>query len=103
MSGRSGGTHMMSSTANLTLHTNDVFKKVFKPSCTVKMDDKVNMFDDFIVFGWNKETEDVTMLQFADAITIGKAAMMAKHAFIKSLEALSEGEREEVLQYLGVS
>jgi hypothetical protein len=90
----------MSSTAKLQVLTNDKFRKSFKTSCTVKMDKGVDTFEDFVTVGYNEQTGTTTMLKNADAVTLGKAALMVAAAFRESLEGLSPAMREEVLTIL---
>lgn len=72
----------------LQLVTNDKFEKVMKPSCTIKLDDTVDKFTDFVAVGCNMETGTMTLIQNADAVTLGQAMMMVHRAFTEAYEAL---------------
>jgi hypothetical protein len=87
---------MTSSTARLTLHTNEKFKKTLNTSCTVKMNNGVDTFGEFVVVGYNEETGKATMLKNADALTLGLASKIIMKAFKESVAKLSP-ETQELL------
>jgi hypothetical protein len=87
----------------LGLVTNDKFKRSFKTSCTVKMNDTVDTFTDFVAVGYSTETGETTMLHNTDALTLGQAYLMLAKAFNDSMSQLSPEERANVVDCLGVN
>lgn len=85
----------------LKLHTNDKFKRVLKPSCTVKIDNNVTRFNDFVAVGYDPETGNTTIINNADTVTLGQALLMINNKFQESLQALSEQDRQLVLEMMG--
>lgn len=83
------------------LYTNDKFKKSFKPKCTIKMDNTVDTFTDFVAVGYNEQTGKTTLLQNADALTLGQAYLLISMAFADSLKTLPPELREELREVLG--
>lgn len=90
----------MTNRTGLSLITNDAFKKTMNTSCTVNMNNEVIKTDDFVAVVYDEHTEQTTMHSNADAYTLGKAALMIKAEFLKSMEQLSEEDREAVMEAL---
>lgn len=83
------------------LYSNDKFKKSFKPKCTIKMDDTVDTFNEFVVVGYDEQTGRTTLLQHADPLTLGQAYLLISKAFANSIQALQPEELEELREFLG--
>lgn len=83
------------------LYSNDKFKKSFKPKCTIKMDNTVDTFTEFVAVGYNEQTGKTTLLQNADPLTLGQAYLLISKAFADSLKTLPPEQREELREVLG--
>lgn len=83
------------------LYSNDTFKKSFKPKCTVNMNSTVDIFNEFVTVGYNEQTGKTTLLQNADALTLGQAYLLISKAFADSLKTLPPEQREELREVLG--
>lgn len=68
----------------------------FKTRCIVDMDNRREVFTDFVTVGYIEETGQTRLLQNADAITLGRALQMIALKFDESMKALSHDERELV-------
>jgi hypothetical protein len=90
----------MTNPTALKLVTNDKFKKTLKTSCTVKMFDTVDTFNNFVAVGYNEDSGKTIILQDADALTLGQAFVMVGQAFKKSLAGLSAEKKELVINLL---
>lgn len=93
---------MKNNTAKLTLHTNDKFKKVFKPSCTIKMETGIDIFEDFVVVGHDEQSGKPTIMHNADTLTLGAAMIMITDAFNKSYSELPEDMKIKVAGALNI-
>ncbi|NLD21651.1 MAG: hypothetical protein GX664_04095 [Bacteroidales bacterium] len=83
------------------LYTNDKFTKSFKPKCTIKMDNTVDTFNEFVVVGYNEQTGKTTLLQHADPLTLGQAYLLVSKAFANSIQTLQPEQLEELREFLG--
>lgn len=80
--------------------TEPTFRKTMNTSCTINMDNEVIKTDDFVTVSYDDSTGETTMHSNADAITLGKAMLLTRTAFEKSLAELSEEDRNDVLAVL---
>lgn len=84
----------------LTLVANEPFKKDLPAKCKVNIDNDVHSYKDFVVVGFNRETETTDMFQNTDALTLGKAAVLTALAFRNALDTLSAEDRAMVVESL---
>lgn len=94
---------MTKSTAKLSVISNELFKKEFKPSCTVKLDSGADRFTEFVVVGHDEETDHTTLLHHADALTLGQALLLVHKAYQEALNELPEDVQQNILSILGVA
>ena len=66
-------------------------KTVNQPEVTVKMDGKVDRYNDFVVFGYNPHLQSCSLLSNADLLTLAMALETVRDAFNeKYLESTPE-------------
>lgn len=82
--------------------TNSTFKEVFKPSCTVKLDNEVTTLNDFVAVGYDEKTQETYLLQNADAVTLGQALQLISLKFNEAMSNLSDEDKKAVQEVLAV-
>jgi hypothetical protein len=90
----------MTNHSGLKLHVNEALPKSLKTSCTIKMNNEVNKFNDFVTVGHNQVTGETTMHTNADAVTLGQALRMISNAFETTMDNLSKEQQAEVMSVL---
>ena len=73
-----------------------------KISCTVEMDGKTTVSDDFVAI-LSKENGDASIFYNTDALTLGMAMKMVARAFVECMDECSEQERTEITEVLGTA
>ena len=73
-----------------------------KISCTVKMDGKSTISDDFVAI-LSKENGDASIFYNTYALTLGVAMKMVARAFVECMNECSEQERTEITDVLGAA
>lgn len=73
-----------------------------KISCTVEMDGKTTISDDFVAI-LSKENGDASIFYNTDALTLGMAMKMVARAFVECMNECSEQERAEITDVLGAA
>jgi len=68
-----------------------------KPKCTVRIDDKVKSFNDFVTIGI--EGEKISIMHNADAITLGIAVQVVKEHFMNCYKDLTLEQKKVVDDY----
>lgn len=76
-------------------------KRVLRPSCTVKMDNNISTFKDFVTVGHNPDTGATTILHNTDAVTLGHSMMMINNAFATLMGDMTQEQQSEVYELLG--
>lgn len=73
---------------------------VLKSKCTVHIDNKVEIFDDFVAIGYEPKNGNLTMMHNADTITLALALEMTKKAFLVSYDNLSAEHKKIVDDFI---
>ena len=76
-------------------------RKEFKPSVVVKMDKKVDTFEEFVVVGYNRKNNQFTMVHNADPLTLAVSLELVKNTMVQTYEAMGPEEKEAFDEFLG--
>jgi hypothetical protein len=71
-----------------------------KPSCTVKLDNEAQKFDEFVVVGIDPNNGKVGILRYADALMLGMAMKMITDAFHKEMLELDDDTQQKIMGVL---
>lgn len=75
-------------------------EREFKPTCTVKLENKVDVFNDFVTVGYCLKKQKITLIHNADILTLSLALEIITKAFQDMYVMLPPNEKEVIDNFI---